>query len=102
MTGNLNQILLGSVMMGLFTISLFFLRFWKTTRDRFFFFFSISFFLEGIVRLLLGLSIYASEERPLIYLIRLVAFLVILFAIFDKNWFGARHPGKSDKDVERK
>jgi uncharacterized membrane protein HdeD (DUF308 family) len=85
--------LIGAVMMACFVAALFFLRFWKTTRDRFFLFFAVSFFLEGIVRLMLGLAKYPNEEQPLIYLFRLFAFLLILLAIIDKNWIKGRTPG---------
>ena len=84
--------LVGAVMMACFIITLFFLRFWKTTRDRFFLFFAVSFCLEGIVRLMLGLSKYPDEEQPLVYLIRLFAFLLIVLAIIDKNFIKGRTP----------
>ncbi|MBN8530751.1 MAG: hypothetical protein J0L97_02665 [Alphaproteobacteria bacterium] len=83
----MNSMLLGAVAMACFTASLFFLRFWKTTRDRFFLFFAISFSVEGINRIILGLF-YSDEQEPRIYLLRLVAFLLILFAIVDKNRAG--------------
>ena len=78
--------LLGAVAMASFTSSLFFLRFWKTTRDRFFLFFALSFSIEGFGRVLLGLIEHSDEQEPLFYSIRLVAFLIILWAIADKNW----------------
>jgi hypothetical protein len=81
-------LLIGAIMMGCLTASLFFLRFWRSTRDRFFLFFAISFFLEAVVRLLTAQVDNFNEERPHIYLIRLAAFIVILFAIADKNWKG--------------
>ena len=82
---DIEPLMLGAIMMAAFTASLFFLRFWKTTRDRFFLFFSISFGLEGFGRLLMGLYDFSEETVPLIYLIRLVSYLLILFAIVDKN-----------------
>ncbi len=77
--------LLGATAMLALTISMFFLRFWKTTRDRFFLFFAISFLLEGGCRLMQGMTEYSSEQMPLIYLPRLAAFVLILYAIIDKN-----------------
>ena len=82
----IHSMLLGAIAMCYFTASLFFLRFWKTTQDRFFLFFAGSFFIEGIGRTLLGINRHPSEYEPLIYLLRLFAFLVIIFAILDKNW----------------
>ena len=76
----------GGIAVSSFVAGLFFLRFWKSTRDRFFLFFAISFWIEGLNRTLLWLAGPPSTERiPVYYLIRLAAFLLILLAIFDKN-----------------
>jgi len=91
---DINLMIIGAVTMACFTVSLFFLRFWKTTRDRFFLFFAVSFLLEGISRIVLTVVQYGDEEEPLIYIIRLFAFLMILFAIIDKNWI---RPGRIRK-----
>lgn len=77
--------LLGAIAMACFIISLFFIRFWKTTHDRFFLFFAASFGLESIERAMIGLIPYSDEQEPLFYVIRLFAFLIILWAIIDKN-----------------
>jgi len=82
---NINLMLLGAIAMACFTASLFFLRFWKETKDRFFLFFALSFFFEGVGRTLLGLEHYSSEQEPFFYLFRLLAFIIILIAIIDKN-----------------
>ena len=81
----MNLVLIGTIAMGSFTVSLFFLNFWKRTRDRFFLFFAVSFAMEGGGRLVMGLTEYSDETEPLIYLIRLLAYMLILFAIIDKN-----------------
>lgn len=70
---------------GLFALSwvagLFFLRYWKKSQDRFFAFFAGAFWLIALQRLLL----LDPGTRFVAYCVRLLAFLVILFAIFDKN-----------------
>ncbi len=71
--------------MATFTIGLFFLRFWKKTRDHFFLFFAVAFGLEGLNRTLLGLIQSSSENEPIFYLVRLLSFILILIAIVDKN-----------------
>jgi hypothetical protein len=76
--------LLGAIAMANFTVSLFFIRFWKKTHDRFFLFFAVSFFIEGAGRVMLVLT-QSTEQEPLIYIMRLCAFLVIIYAILDKN-----------------
>ena len=81
----MNQLLLGAIAMASLIIGLFFLRFWKNTRDRFFLFFATAFGLEALSRTLLGISQGSSENEPLFYLIRLLSFLLILIAIIDKN-----------------
>jgi hypothetical protein len=81
----MNQLLLGAIAMACITISLFFLRFWRETRDRFFLFFAASFGVEGVNRAVLGLASIPSEVEPFIYIIRLISFLLILVAIIDKN-----------------
>lgn len=81
----MNQLLLGAIAMASLIIGLFFLRFWKKTRDRFFLFFAVAFCLEGLNRVMLGLSQGSSENEPIIYLVRLLSFVLILIAIVDKN-----------------
>lgn len=88
----LNFMLQGAIIMAGLTVSLFFLRFWRTTRDRFFLYFSIAFFIESSSRIFFKFADYADEYEPLIYTVRLLAFLVILFAIIDKNLKVTRKP----------
>jgi hypothetical protein len=78
-------IFIGAIAMASLVISLFFLRFWKTTRDRFFLFFAASFLLEAINRVMTGISVLQNEESPMYYLIRLIAYSLIIIAIIDKN-----------------
>ena len=74
----------GAVAMASLTIALFFLRFWKATHDRFFLLFTLSFLLEAISRLLY-LTHPQQADDPMIYAIRLLAYVLILIAIVDKN-----------------
>ncbi len=64
---------------------LFFLRFWKKTHDRFFAFFAVAFWLLALNRLAVVWLTETSEHLAAAYLIRLVAFVLILVAIVDKN-----------------
>ncbi|PWF39451.1 hypothetical protein C7C56_027010 [Massilia glaciei] len=75
----------GAIAMGLIVVSLFFLRYWRSTRDRFFLYFAASFALEALTRVLLGIAAAKSEDAPLYYLIRLLAYGLILIAIYEKN-----------------
>jgi hypothetical protein len=86
----MNEMLTGAIAAGSVVAGLFFLRFWKTTRDRFFLYFAISFLLEGGNRFLLGFMGWLREEAPAYYLIRLVAYGLILAAILEKNQPGRK------------
>lgn len=88
----MNQVLAGAIAMGSLLIALFFLRFWRDTRDRFFLLFALSFALEGVHRAVAGLYMAASEDTPHHYLLRLVSYLLILAAIADKNWPRNKRP----------
>ncbi|MBI3651009.1 MAG: hypothetical protein HY231_08160 [Acidobacteria bacterium] len=81
----MNQMLLGAIAISSLIIGLFFLHSWKITRDRFFLFFALSFFIEGVNRIILGLSHYSEETEPFFYLVRFLSFVIILIAILDKN-----------------
>lgn len=88
----MNEILVGAIAMGSFVAGLFFLRFWKSTQDRFFLFFAVSFFIEGVNRILLGPSSEGEgTQQNIYYILRLVAYGLILLAIWDKN-----RPGNKD------
>lgn len=65
--------------------TVYFLRFWVKTRDRFFALFALSFGIMVVNRVMLVVLGDESEARTFVYAIRLVSFLVILYAIFDKN-----------------
>lgn len=90
----MNLMLLGAIAMACFIASLLFLRFWKTTHDRFFLYFAASFFIEACNRVMLGLINYSNEEEPMFYVLRLVALLIILAGIADKNWLQNRRSAK--------
>ena len=79
----INLMLTGATVLAGCTIALFFWRFWKKTGDRLFVFFSMAFLLLGMEHLFIGL--FGNHVQALFYLIRLVAFLLILYAIIDKN-----------------
>ncbi len=81
----IKMLLLGAIAMASFTIALIFLRFWVTTRDRFFAFFAAAFAIAGAGRVGLGLLPQVGDHAPMIYLTQLLAFLVIICGIIDKN-----------------
>lgn len=81
----MQQFLLGAIAMGSAVAALLFLRFWRQTRDRLFLYFSASFMLEAVNRALFAWNGAHSEEATLYYLVRLLAYGLILWAILEKN-----------------
>ena len=65
--------------------AVFFLRYWRTTRDRFFLWFAGAFATLGISWALLAYDAAASEHTFYIYAIRMLGFAQILAAILLKN-----------------
>lgn len=85
----LSSLVSGLLVMGYAVAGLFFLRFWHETRDRLFGIFAGAFCMLGLQRMLLVLADEPGNEIWL-YGLRLLAFLLILAAIVDKNRSAAR------------
>jgi hypothetical protein len=81
----LNIFLSGATVLSFLICALFFLRYWSRTRDELFLSFSFAFALLATGQTILALANIPTEERGAVYLIRLAAFLLILFAIYRKN-----------------
>lgn len=64
---------------------LFFFRFWRESRDRLFAFFGAAFWVLALSWALLALINPTDETRPYVYAIRLVAFLLMIIGMVDKN-----------------
>lgn len=79
-----NLILGGALAMASAILALFFLRFWKNTHDVFFVYFTAAFALEALSWILF-LDHQQRVNDPIIYSIRLAAYLLILIAIIGKN-----------------
>jgi hypothetical protein len=75
----------GGIALGSAAIALFFLRFWRQTADRFFLLFAAAFAVLAANRIVLLVQRGHGDEGTVTYLIRLIAFLLILGAIVDKN-----------------
>lgn len=84
-----HEFLLGLIVMGCLIAGLFFLRFWRKTRDRLFAIFALAFWLLALNWTLLVMT-SRDEARPALYAIRLLAFVLILIGIADKNRAGRR------------
>lgn len=75
----------GLLTMGYTVAAVFFLRFWHRTRDRLFAIFAGAFGLLALQRLLLGLRLSVAEDDTWYYGLRLLAFVLIVAAVLDKN-----------------
>jgi uncharacterized membrane protein HdeD (DUF308 family) len=78
--------LLGMIATASITAGMFFLKFWRDTRDSFFLSFGASFVIEGLNRSSVLFTDKPNEGNPWIYPIRLLSFLLILIAILRKNY----------------
>jgi hypothetical protein len=80
------MLVLAGLMVAAYAVAaLFFLRFWRQSGDRLFALFSAAFWLLGAQRLALALLPESPGLAVWPYVVRLLAFLLILWAIVDKN-----------------
>jgi len=75
----------GALFLGFTVAALFFLRFWRKTGDRLFAMFALSFALMALSRFLLGFVQSPENGDACAYSLRLLANLVIIYGIIDKN-----------------
>ncbi len=71
----------GALTMAYAVAALYFLRFWRDSHDRLFGFFSAAFWLLALQRAIVTLC----DVGEAIYLVRALAFVLIIIAIVDKN-----------------
>ena len=77
----------------------FFWRFWRQTRDRLFLLFALSFWLQALTRIALT-ALQDYDERIYLYLLRLLAYALIVMAIVMKN-VGSRQPRSRSEQYEK-
>ncbi|MGH8727383.1 MAG: DUF5985 family protein [Burkholderiales bacterium] len=79
-------VLTGVLMMGYAVAGLLFFKFWRKTRDQLFFYFGIAFWILAVNRVANVLIVDEGQEpTTFLYVVRLFAFLLILWAIVAKN-----------------
>jgi hypothetical protein len=81
----MNGVIAGALLAGYAMVALFFLKFWVASRDRLFALFALAFAVLAVQRLALALTHASMEDQTVFYLLRLVAFIIIVIAIVDKN-----------------
>ena len=77
--------LAGAVTLGYAVAAVFFLRFWRKTADRLFMSFALAFVLLATNQVLAAILEAGDERTPFVYSLRVLGFLLILWAIIDKN-----------------
>lgn len=73
-------------------IAIFFLRFWSEKRDALFFFFALAFALMAVSTFVVVWVGRIADFAPVAYVLRLLAYVLIIFAIVNKN-----RPSKVDE-----
>jgi len=86
----MTHVVAGAIAMGYLVAGLFFLKFWRDVGDRLFLLFAVAFGLLAVQRVALALIADTPEAALPLYGLRLLAFLIIIAAIIDKN--------RSDRD----
>ncbi|MBS0298073.1 MAG: hypothetical protein JSR45_17365 [Proteobacteria bacterium] len=76
----------GMIAMGYVVAGLFFFRFWRRTRDALFVVFSLAFCLMGANQALVTLTAGEEENKGELYLMRLLAFVLIVVGVLRKNF----------------
>jgi hypothetical protein len=77
--------LLGIIVCSSLIAGLFFLKFWRHTRDQLFLAFGAAFIIEALNRASLLLVAQPNEGHVVVYTVRLFCYLLILAAIVVKN-----------------
>lgn len=75
----------GAIMLGFGAAGLFFYKFYRKTDDRLFQYFAVSFWLLACERFLLFILEPVSEHAVYVYLVRLLAYSLIIYAFVEKN-----------------
>jgi hypothetical protein len=75
----------GAVTLGFVVAAGFFFRFWLKTGDRLFLAFAVAFLLFALNQALASVLTVVLEPNSLIYVLRVLGFILILAAIVDKN-----------------
>ena len=94
----MREVLLGATAMGCVCVAMFFFRFWRRSGDTLHMLFAASFGLQAGQRLMVAAFEVPGEASPVLYLPRLLAYLLIIAAIVGKN---LGRPGRPASDAPR-
>lgn len=82
----------GALTFGFLVAALLFLRFWRRTHDRLFLAFAAAFVLMALNQAIAAHLGAGDERTPYAYALRVLGFMLILYAIVDKNVPSRRPP----------
>lgn len=82
---DLYQVIDGALIVGYLILGVFFLKFWRRTRDSLFIMFAWAFWLMAANQLAVWASNSGDTDVGWTYLLRLLAFVLIVVAIVRKN-----------------
>ena len=85
MTERLLILMHGALSLGCLLVAVKFLKYWRSSKDRFFLWFASAFLVFCVGWTMRALFPDAEEHAPYVFLPRLTAFLLIIAAIMDKN-----------------
>ena len=80
-----NQFLWGALWIASWACAVVFAKFWTMSRDRLFQAFAVAFALLGLHWLGLGLVNPGEETRHYLHVVRLLAYLILIAGIVDRN-----------------
>lgn len=86
------EFLSGAAALAYLVAGVYFLRFWRKTRDGLFLSFAFAFWLLSLNQTIVSVLGVADERTGYAYVLRVVGFIVILYAIVRKNASGSRSP----------
>ncbi len=81
----INLMLTGAIALASLLVGLFFFRFWRQTRDRFFLYFALAFWIEAADRVAIGWLTGVQEDHLIPYTVRVIGSGLILVAVWQKN-----------------
>jgi hypothetical protein len=85
---HLADVLAGATAMASLAVALFFLKFWRRTRDALFLLFAAAFAIDAVSRVALAVVQVSNTAEPIYFLPRLVMFTLVAIAIINKNTSG--------------
>jgi hypothetical protein len=81
----MQQALLGGITVACLVAGLFFLGYWRSSGDRFFVYFMLSFWIQAAIHGAMAVTGNWNEDSSAQYLVRALAYGLILLAIWEKN-----------------